>query len=286
MSGQSASLPRWDLSDLYPGYDSPAFQGDLARAQKGAAAFEANYKGKITTLDADGLFRLIADYEVLEELIGRLGSFAGLAYASDMADEKAVQQYGNTQGALNDLGTHLIFLDLELNEIEDAALAGFYDQSPALARYRPWLDDIRAMKPYQLDEQLETLLHEKSATGRQAMMRLFDETTANMTVPLGGKDVPMEEALNQTMEAGGKKREAAAKALSGVFQDNQRQFTRITTHLANNKRIEDNDRRLPSPHHHRPLSHQGEPDADQLLTHTHTHYVCTFPTPPSCYVAT
>ncbi len=265
MSAASAPLPRWDLSDLYPGYDSPAFQGDLARAAKDAAAFEAAYKGKITTLDAAGLVRLIQDFEALEELIGRLGSFAGLAYASDMADEKAVQHYGNTQGALNDLGTHLIFLDLELNEIEDDVLAGFYNESAELARYRPWLDHIRAMKPYQLDERLETLLHEKSATGRQAMMRLFDETTANMTVPLGGKDVPMEEALNQTMEADGKKRAAAAKALSQVFEDNQRLFTLITNTLAKDKAIEDKWRGLPAPNSGRHLANQVEPEVVEAL---------------------
>ncbi len=265
MSAASVSLPRWDLSDLYPGYDSPGFKGDLTRAAKDAAAFEDKYKGKVTALDAAGLLGLIHDYEALEELIGRLGSFAGLAYASDMADEKSVQHYGNTQGALNDLGTHLIFLDLELNLIEDDALAGFYAANDDLARYRPWLDHIRAMKPYQLDEQLETLLHEKSATGRQAMMRLFDETTANMTVPLGGKDVPMEEALNQTMEADGKKREVAATALSQVFQDNQRLFTLVTNTLAKDKAIEDKWRGLPAPNSGRHLANQVEPEVVDAL---------------------
>lgn len=273
MSTEAASLPRWDLADLYPGYQSPQFQGDLAKAQKEAAAFEADYKGKVTSLDADGLVGLINRYEALEELVGRIGSFAGLAYASDMADEKSVQQYGNTQGALNDLGTHLIFLDLELNQIEDGALDGFYDASANLRRYKPWLDHIRAMKPYQLDAEIELLLHEKSATGRQAMMRLFDETAANMTVPLGGQDVPMEEALNQTMEADGKKREAAAKALTGVFQDSQRLFTLVTNTLAKDKAIEDKWRGLPAPNSARHLSNQVEPEVvDALRTAVQSSY--------------
>jgi oligoendopeptidase F len=44
--------------------------------------------------------------------------------------------------------------------------------------YRPWIEDLRKDKPYQLDDKIEQLFHEKSVTGRGAWNRLFDETIA------------------------------------------------------------------------------------------------------------
>ena len=33
-----------------------------------------------------------------------------------------------------------------------------------LARYEPWFEDVRKEKPYQLEEKIEPLFHEKSQT--------------------------------------------------------------------------------------------------------------------------
>ena len=46
----------------------------------------------------------------------------------------------------------------------DAALG-----DPALAHWKPWLDDMRREKPYQLEDRVEQLFHEKSVTGRRRL---------------------------------------------------------------------------------------------------------------------
>src|SRR5215204_1617435 len=73
-------MPVWDLSDLYPGPDSPKVRGDLEKAAADAQRFEGSYKGKLVALAADGaaLARAIAAYETLSDTIGKLGSYAGL----------------------------------------------------------------------------------------------------------------------------------------------------------------------------------------------------------------
>ena len=70
---------------------------------------------------------------------------------------------------------HLLFFTLELNRIDDAALERAMGD-PALGHYRPWLEDVRKEKPYQLEDRVEELFHEKSVTGAGAWNRLFDET--------------------------------------------------------------------------------------------------------------
>jgi len=46
-----AETVRWDLSDLYASPTDPSLEADLARALERAKAFEATYKGKVTTLE-------------------------------------------------------------------------------------------------------------------------------------------------------------------------------------------------------------------------------------------
>ena len=55
--------------------------------------------------------------------------------------------------------THLLFFTLELNRIDDAVLQAAM-AAPALGHYRPWLDDVRRYKPYQLEDRVEQLFHE------------------------------------------------------------------------------------------------------------------------------
>ena len=112
---------------------------------------------------------------------------------------------------------------------------------PALARYKPWIDDLRKEKPYQLEEQLERLFHEKSITSHSAWSRLFNETMTALRFEVEGEKEPLalEPTLNFLMHPDGGKRQAAAEALAKVFKDNMRLFTLITNTLAKDKEISD-----------------------------------------------
>ncbi len=92
------SLPEWNLADLYTGMDAPELKRDLARAATEAAAFESRWKGTLAAEAARGaegrLGEALQAYEVLEELIGRIVSYAGLVYAGDTSDPKRAKLYG------------------------------------------------------------------------------------------------------------------------------------------------------------------------------------------------
>lgn len=237
------TLPEWNLDDLYPGIDSPEVAADLARALREAEAFEADVKGRLapTLAGPDGglaLAAIIVRYEALEELIGRLYSFAGLVYAGDTSDAKRAKFYGDVQEKLTAAGTHLLFFGLELNDLEEAALeAGF--AAPELAHYRPWIEDGRREKPYQLEPRIEQLFHEKAVTGHAAWNRLFDETVAAIRVTVAGETLTLEQALNRLSDPDGARREEAAHALADVFRANMRVFTLVMNVLAKDKEIAD-----------------------------------------------
>ena len=235
------NLPEWDLSALYPALDSPMVREDLDRALADSQAFESRNKGQLASFLAEGgekLAEVIAAYEALDELMGRLYSFAGLVYSENTTDPERAKFFGDVQEKLTTASTHLVFFTLELTRLDDAALTvGYAD--PALARYKPWIDDTLREKPYQLDDKLEQLFHEKSVTGRAAWNRLFDETIASLRFDVDGQSLSLEPTLSLLQDPDGAKRKAAGLAVGETLGKELRTFTLITNVLAKDKEISD-----------------------------------------------
>ncbi len=262
-------LPEWDLRDLYSGIDAPDFRTDLARAETACRDFSERFAGRLADLAAgsDASARLaeaVRAYEAIEDLLGRLMSFAGLVYSGDTTDETREKFYGDTQERLTTASAHLLFFGLELNRIDDAALNAAMAEGP-LAAYAPWLEDLRREKPFQLDDRTEKLFLEKSVTGRSAWNRLFDGTIAALRFPVQGEQLTLEPTLNRLQDPDGAVRKEAASALSEVFRANLRTFTLITNTLAKDKEINDRWRGFTDVAESRHLSNRVEPEVVDAL---------------------
>ena len=262
-------LPEWDLSDLYESGQSARFEADLRRAQDMAKDFASAYEGKLAGLtgEAEGGARLAAaikDYEALDEILGRLGSYAQLYYVGDTTDPARAKFFGDTSQKLNDIGTGLLFFELELNRIDDDVMSRAL-MVPELKRYEPWITDLRKERPYQLDERSEKLFHEKSLTGYSAWNRLFDETMASLRFTVEGEELTIEPTLNLLMDAEESKRRAAAEAMAKTFGGNLRLFTHITNTLAKDKEISDRWRGFKDVADARHLSNRVEPEVVAAL---------------------
>ncbi|MGC1792883.1 MAG: M3 family oligoendopeptidase [Pseudolabrys sp.] len=236
-------LPEWDLSDLYSGLDSPQIKADLDQADRDCEAFEARFKGRLAGLAAgEGAGRALAEavkqYEGIDDRLGRLISYASLVYAGNTTDPDRAKFYGDVQERITAASLHLLFFTLELNRVPDEQLDAAMGD-PALGHYRPWIEDVRKEKPYQLEDRIEELFHEKSVTGYSAWNRSFDETIAGLRFKVGGKLLAIEPTLNLLQDADGKKRKAAAEALARTFKENLRPFALITNTLAKDKEISD-----------------------------------------------
>src|SRR5215468_10772425 len=263
------SLPEWNLADLYAGLDDPRIKRDLDRGAAESLAFERDYKGKLATLaDAPkagaALAEAIKRYEALDDLLGRLTSYAGLVHAGDTADPARGKFYADVQERVTAVSTHLLFFTLELNRLDDAKLEVAM-QHDLLAHYRPWIEDIRREKPYQLEDRIEQLFHEKSVTGYSAWTRLFDETIAGLRFKVGPKVLAIEPTLNLLQDPRGATRKAAAQALAKTFGEHLRSFALITNVLAKDKEISDRWRGFADVADARHLSNRVEPEVVQAL---------------------
>jgi oligoendopeptidase F len=236
------AMPEWNLTDLYGAPDAPEVERDFTEAAAAAKKLKETYQGKLETLasDPEAIAGAVKAYEKIADTLGRLGSYAGLRYAANQADPDRAKFYGDTSEKLTAISTDLLFFELELNKIDDEVLAKAL-KHPALARYKPWFDDLRKEKPYQLDEKLEQLFHEKSQTSRGAWDRLFNETMTGLRFPVEGASeaLALEPTLNLLTNADASRRKAGAEALAVVFKDNLRLFTLITNTLAKDKEISD-----------------------------------------------
>ena len=264
VSAALKNLPEWNLADLYSGPDSALFKIDLAKAEKLAAQFASDYRGKVTGLDGAGLAKAISEYEKLSDLGGRIGSYAQLYYVGNTTDSARSKFYGDVNSKITEFSTQLLFFELDLNRIEDDKLQEAL-KVPALAHYKPWLDNLRAEKPYQLDDKTEQLFLEKSQTAAGAFNRLFDETMAGLKFKVGGKDLALESTLTLMQSPDGKKRKAASEALAKTFGQNVKLFTLITNTLAKDKEISDKWRGFKDIADARHLSNRVEPEVVDAL---------------------
>jgi oligoendopeptidase F len=240
---EPGKLPEWNLADLYSGIDAPEVARDLQKMDAECVAFETDYKGKLAEYAAkeDGgrwLAGAVERYEAIDDLAGRLGSYAGLIHAGDSVNPAITKFYGDVSERLTNASVHLLFFALELNRVDDTVIERAM-QAPELGHYRPWVEDLRKDKPYQLEDRVEQLFHEKSQSGYAAWNRLFDQTISGLRFKVGAKELAIEPTLNFLQDRAPEKRKAAGQALATTFKDNERTFALITNTLAKDKEISD-----------------------------------------------
>jgi oligoendopeptidase F len=269
---QLANLPEWNLNDLYAAPEAPELKADIAKSEKDSAVFAKTYQNQLANLDGQSLAASLKSYEALSDLLGRIGSYAQLYYVGDTTDSDRAKFYGDINAKLTELSTQLLFYELEFNLLDDAKLTEAL-KVPALAHYRPWIDNLRMEKPYQLDAKLEQLFLEKSQTGAGAFNRLFDETMAGLKFEVDGESLTLEPTLNMMQSPDESVRKAGSEALAKTFGANVKLFTLITNTLAKDKSISDQWRGFKDIAAARHLSNRVEPEVvDALMAAVHAAY--------------
>ncbi len=263
-SDNLGNLPEWDLTDLYASEEAAELARDLDWLEGECASFASDYEGKLADLDAAGLLTCVHRNEKINAIAGRIMSFAGLRYYQLTTDADRAKFLSDMQEKITVFTTPLVFFTLEINRIEDDVLQAHFAANADLARYEPVFRRIRAMKPYQLSDELEKFLHDLGVVG-DAWERLFDETIAALTFTVDGEELNIEGTLNLLTEQDRSKREAASRELASVFQENIKTFARVHNTQAKEKEIVDRWRNMPTAQTGRHLSNDVEPEVVEAL---------------------
>jgi oligoendopeptidase F len=257
-------LPEWNLGDLYSAPDAPEFLRDMKEGARLAAEFAQKWQGKLAQSDGNSLAQSLRDYEALSDILGRTGSYAQLYYVGHTTDPARAKFYGDVSAQITEISTQLLFYELEFNRIDDVQLAEKM-KTPELAHYRPWIDNLRMEKPYQLDDKIEQLFLEKSQTGAGALNRLFDDTMAGFEFVIDGEKLTLEATLNLMQSPVEAQRKAGSDALAKTFKDRISLFTLVTNTLAKDKDISDKWRGFKDIADARHLSNRVEPEVVNAL---------------------
>ncbi|MGC9419928.1 MAG: M3 family oligoendopeptidase, partial [Rhodovulum sp.] len=263
--GGLGDLPEWDLSDLYAAPDAPEIERDMAWLETECASFAGDYEGQLEALDAAGFLTCVHRYEAINRVSGRIMSYAGLRYYQNTVDAARAKFLSDCQDRITTYTTPLVFFTLEINRIEDDKLDAHFRANDEMARYKPVFDRLRAMRPYQLSDELEKFLHDQSVVGASAWNKLFDETIAGLEFEVEGEALGIEGTLNLLTDPDRAKREAAAHALAEVFGANIKVFARVHNTLTKEKEVEDRWRKMPTPQTGRHLANDVEPEVVEAL---------------------
>jgi len=264
-SSQIKNLPEWNLDDLYSSENDKNLTIDLKWLDKECAKFESDFKNKLSKLSAQNFLKCILRYEKIQNISGRIMSFAGLKYYQSTTDPKRAKFLADMQDKITVSSSKLVFFSLEINNIDNKKINSLLKGDVQLSRFKPIFDSLRKMKNHQLSTELEAFLHDQSVVGTSAWNRLFDETIAGLKFTINNEELNIESTLNLLSDNDRKTRELGAKEVARVLGKNINIFSRITNTLAKEKEIEDRWRKMPSPQFGRHLSNDVEPEVVEAL---------------------
>ena len=254
----------WDLSDLYENSDDPRLEEHIAEAESAASEFRERYYGKVAGLTAAELAEAIAERERIEEVLTRVGYFAHLYFATDMADPPrgALVARITEKGAA--LDTQLLFFGLEIAEIEDGVAAELLE-APELEHWRHWITSLRKFRPYLLSEPEEKVVTEKSVSGVSAWGRLHEELLGTLRAEVDGEEISFEEAMAKLYSGDRDVRREAAEAVTEGLEPGLRTRTFIFNTILLDKSIDDRLRGYPTWISSRNLRNDTTDEAVQAL---------------------
>jgi oligoendopeptidase F len=257
--------PLWDLSDLYASRDDARLADDLTRAR--ALVDEMNgLRGRLAGTSGDPaalgavLDQAISLYEQASDILGALGAYAFLS-ASTARDDAGAQGFeADVREKITAIATPTVWLTLEINQIDDAALEAALQAHAGAARWRPWLRRVRAMKPHELSSELETFIAERGPITAQ-WPRLFDEQLAALRAKSGNESLTLAEALNRLSDPKPARRKAAAEGLSEALAARAPTLALVLNTVAADKAMEDRWRGFKRPADSRHLANEVDGEA-------------------------
>ncbi len=267
-------MPNWNLTDLYKDIDDTQINIDIENLEHDILNFQKTYKNQIAKTSGTILFEALKLYENIFERISKLGSYAYLKYSEDLRSEKNLQFHQKITEVLTNFSSSLAFFEIEINELSNIAIQKRFNQSKDLVKYYgTYIKNIRLFRNHQLKVKLQELETEKSITGRQAWVKLFDETIDGMEFNFDGKILNEAQILEIVNGSNEQNRKKAGKVFGETLGKNIKLLAYITNTLAKDLEISNKWHKYRDPIQERNLSNLIEDDVvEQLYQSVHKNY--------------
>ena len=168
------SVKKWDLGELFSGFDSPELQGAFDNVEEQVASFEGVRNKLKPDIDAETFLNVVRASEEATRIVNRIYAFAGLSFAADTQDQNAQSLMGRVQQFVAEMQNRTLFFNLWWKDLDDTNAKRLMEAS---GDYRYYLEAIRQFKPYTLSEEEEKVVNLKDVTGSNALINLYDAIT-------------------------------------------------------------------------------------------------------------
>ena len=168
------SIKKWDLAELFPGFDSPQLQAAFDNVDEQVTSF-AGVRGKLNPdMDAETFLEAVRASEATSRLVNRIYAFAELSFAADTQDQNAQSLLGRVQQFVAEMQNRTLFFGLWWKQVDESNAARLMNVS---GDYRYYLEEMRHFKPHTLSEPEEKVINLKDVSGSNALINLYDAIT-------------------------------------------------------------------------------------------------------------
>lgn len=237
MASSPDEQPTWDIDTLVDGKGEAGVEEIFNEARTRAQKLAEN-KGQVAGLDGAALGAFLTELGAIRELVGKAASYARLAFSADTSDEATGALMQKAEERATEIGTMLLFFELEWNELDDAT-ADELAADPSVDQARHYLQVLRRYRKHLLTEPEERILAEKSTTSTNALMRLFSDLTSAIEVELDGEKSTLEEGLARQQSHDREVRKSSATAVTEALLPGIRTRAFIYNMLAQDKATDD-----------------------------------------------
>ncbi len=249
----NASLPRWNLGDMYSGLEDPAIAKDYQDLGKIVESL-FKFKGKITKLSPTEMLEFLSIYENLSNISHKLSGFAFLSYSVNSDDQKIAAFYGSTQRRLSEILSSLAFLRVEMSQLKHSYIQeitkissqdtpSIQSAKNKLQKYKFFLYDATKYQKHTLSEETEIYAIKKATTSSSNWLSLYEKAMAQLRFTVDDKEYTFSELSTIAVDEDRAKRKMAADELSRVLQANSYLFTSIYNSVIQDKATEDDTRK-------------------------------------------
>ena len=260
---------RWDLSDLYAGFDDPQIESDTLESKKRTQAFRDKYRGRVSELTAQELFEAIQEYESITEASQRFYIYARLAWTTNTADSTFGRELTRAESIYTEINQQLIFFGLEWLAVDDEKAHVLID-APELAAYKHFLLISRMQSDHVLGEKEELVASELNLTGISAWRRYFGEVMSSSRYILDGEPLTQSAVLRNLYAPDRDLRERSANAMTAGLEKNLHAATYVFNTMARHKQSMDKLRNYPHWLRSRNIDNQTEDSVVEALVNSVT----------------
>jgi oligoendopeptidase F len=217
----SYQLGRWDLSELLPDTREEVISGRLADLEATVSAFEARRAELGPQMDKQAFLDVLRQYEELIHHTQVLSGHSSLWFYSDTGNPEALTLRNRVRQATTAAGNRSLFFTLWWRSLPDDEAWNLLPDEREHGDYRHYLQDLRRLKPYTLDEKSEQIINTKDDNGIGTVLTLYSMLTNRLefTLEVDGETQTLtrDELMSHAFSPKPELRQAAYKELYRVY---------------------------------------------------------------------